>query len=83
MREYKYEKIAKLIEDYLQSKRGTVNEIELSALEIRKWPEVEKLCENSCYANICRAMNAVKLFPACYIKGKEESSTYTMKFKLL
>lgn len=83
MKEYKYEKIAKLIEDYLQSKRGVVNEIELSALEIRKWPEVAKLCENHCYPNVCRAMNAVKLFPSSYVKGKEQSSTYTMKFKLL
>lgn len=56
----KREQITKIIEDYICNKCPK-NKHTLTALEIRKWPEVAALCDNKDYANICNAMDAVSI----------------------
>lgn len=72
------EQITSFIEEYLE--KFVKDEIELTVGEIRKWPVIDKICENQNSANICKAMNAVK-YEHTYISGIEDSTTYKMLYK--
>lgn len=56
----KREQITQIIEDYIIN-RCPKDKHSLTALEIRKWPEVDVLCINKSYANICNAMDAISI----------------------
>lgn len=56
----KREQITQIIENYIKTKCPK-DKHSLTALEIRKWPEVDALCENKNYANICNAMDAISI----------------------
>ncbi len=79
---YKYEKMAKLIESYLLKNTNKKESVLLSALEVRKIDGMDSICPNTCYDNVCRAMDAVNIFPSIYITGKRASSTYTLQYNL-
>lgn len=71
--------IVLIIEDNID--KSGKEEITLSAREIRKLPSVAKICANSNYKNICRAMKSVTKYLSSYFDGKDESSTFTMLYK--
>ncbi len=54
----KREEITHCIEEYIE--KYVADEIILSFKEIRKWPIVDRICEDKDPANICNAMDAVK-----------------------
>lgn len=65
--------IERFLLDYVE------NEIELTALQISKWPAVSSICTNTNIKNICRAMKEVH-FEQSEISGTEESTTYKIKY---
>ena len=56
----KREQITQIIEDYINN-YCPKDKHSLKAGEIRKWPGVDRLCENLDMANICKAMDAVSI----------------------
>lgn len=66
--------IENFLRDYVEK------EIELTALQISKWPVVSSICTNSNIKNICTAMKEVNSNYEV-ISGKEESTTYKIKYK--
>ena len=72
-------KIVLFIEDYIKQLKE--KEIVLSAGEIRKWPNVDNICANKNYRNICRAMESITKYNSSYLDGKYESSTFRMLYK--
>ncbi len=74
----KREEITHYIEEYIE--KNVADEIVLSVKEIRKWPIVDSICENSDSANICKAMDAVKKYRYEYVTGIQDSTTYTLKY---
>ena len=74
----KREEITHYIEEYIE--KYVADEIVLSVKEIRKWPIVDSICENSDSANICKAMDAVKKYRFEYVAGIQGSTTYTLKY---
>lgn len=74
----KKEKITEYIEEYLE--KFVKDEVILTAGEIRKWPVVDKICLNTDPANICNAMKSVSKFRYEIIGGKEESTSFTIKY---
>lgn len=56
----KREEITQLIETYIKDYCPKDKHI-LTAGEIRKWPAVDRLCENSDYANVCSAMDKISI----------------------
>ena len=77
---FKYESIAELIEKYLSKQNGKSKT--LTALEVRKWKETDSFCQNTCYANVCRAMQAVQKYPYKIVGGAKDSSTFTVEYRL-
>lgn len=80
---YKYEQMALLIKEYLDSK-GSGKHI-LTSLEARKIDGMDKYAKNSCYPNVCRAMDVVA---ERYYKGivlneeKRGSCTFSYEYYL-
>lgn len=72
------EQITFYIENFLRD--YVEKEIELTALQISKWPVVSSICTNSNIKNICTAMKEVNSNYEV-ISGKEESTTYKIKYK--
>lgn len=72
------EQITLFIEEYLE--KFVKDKIELTVNEIRKWPIVDRICENQNSANICQAMKDVK-YEHKYLSGEEDSTTYKMLYK--
>lgn len=66
--------IENFLRDYVEK------EIELTALQISKWPVVSSICANSNIKNICTAMKEVN-YKHEVISGIEESTTYKIKYK--
>lgn len=56
----KREEITQLIETYIKDFCPKEKHT-LTAGEIRKWPAVDKLCENTDFANICSAMDKISI----------------------
>ena len=56
----KREQITQLIETYIKD-FCPKDKHTLKAGEIRKWPAVDRLCENLDMANVCNAMDAVSI----------------------
>ena len=77
---YQYEKIASYIERYLDQCMGDGEEIVLSALQIRKMPEVAALCQNTNAPSVCNAMEHVKRYSWKYVGGKKQSTTYKLSY---
>lgn len=74
----KREEITHCIEEYIE--KYVADEIILSFKEIRKWPIVDRICEDKDPANICNAMDAVKKYRFEYVTGIQGSTTYTLKY---
>lgn len=74
----KREEITHYIEEYIE--KYVADEIILSFKEIRKWPIVDRICEDKDPANICNAMDAVKKYRFEYVTGIQGSTTYTLKY---
>lgn len=72
------ERIVSYIEEYLE--KFVKDEVTLTAGEIRNWPIVDKLCQNTDAKNICNAMKSVSKFKYEIIGGKYESTTFKMKY---
>ena len=68
----KREQITQIIEDYITN-YCPKDKHTLRAGEIRKWPAVDRLCENLDMANICNAMDAVSI-------QKEITTTHEITF---
>lgn len=66
--------IENFLRDYVEK------EIELTALQISKWPVVSSICANSNIKNICTAMKEVH-FEHEEPSGTYESTTYKIKYK--
>ena len=56
----KREQITQIIETYIKD-YCPKDKHTLTVGEIRKWPAVDRLCENTDYANICSAMDKISI----------------------
>lgn len=74
----KREQISKLIEDYIYN-YCPKDKHTLTAGEIRKWPSVDRLCENKDFANICSAMDKIST-PHEIINSTQASTTFEIRF---
>ncbi len=80
---YKYEYMALIIKGYLDTK-SSGNYI-ITSGEARKLPGMDDYASNSCYQNVCRAMDVVS---ERYYEGrllnpeKRSSSTFSYEYKV-
>ena len=74
----KKERITEYIEEYLE--KFVKDEVTLTAGEIRKWPVVDKLCDNTDAPNICNAMKSVNKYRLEFIDGVDGSTSFKMQY---
>ena len=74
----KKELIKKYIEEYL--KKFVKYKVTLTAGEIRKWPAVDELCDNTDAPNICNAMKSVNKYRSEFIDGVDGSTSFKMQY---
>ena len=74
----KKEQISSLIEEYIE--KFVQDEVSFTAGEIRKWPAVDKVCENTDAPNICNAMKSVKQ-EFEIVGGKDGSTSFKVRYK--
>lgn len=81
--EYQYEKLQKIITDYLKEYFKHFDESKsLKCNDLSKWKDIAVLCGNKNPKNISKAMDLVS-YPHDYVSGKQGSSSYTLNYKNL
>lgn len=71
-KEPKYVGMAKIIRDYLFSFKGKESVVRLTAKEARKLEGMDNFAQNTCYDNVCRAMDYVA---KSYVYGNQVTGT--------
>ena len=74
----KKERITGYIEEYLE--KFVKDKVTLTAGKIRKWPAVDKLCDNTDAPNICNAMKSVNKYRSEFIDGVDGSTSFKMQY---
>lgn len=71
-KEPKYVGMAKIIRDYLLTFKGKESIVRLTAKEARKLDGMDNYAQNTCYDNVCRAMEYVV---KSYVQGNQVPGT--------